>query len=446
MTADQDQTPDTVGSLHALAASLDWQTLPAEVRAKMEELLGAAMRYEELTSHTIRLVPTEGQISPAARMLLATVAAGRYLHAPAENAAKAIRYPDIGELQTVQSVCCWALRKVLKAEHVNVDCLSGLQVMQMALLAYAEPGELILSISPEDGGHELTSKIAQMLGRRIEFLPFYREGHVVDVSSLDPSLKPALIYLDHSNILRPHNLAAIKAAYPGAVMVFDISHVFASVAAGVFPHPLENGADVVVGSTHKCLNGPQKAVAATNRVDLAERFASITGTFISNNHPGDVAALAMTLLEFLAWGTQYAEQMVDNANALAAALESEGVPVYDLRIVRNTDRYTYSPHVWVDCEKCGWDAEKAVQALYRECGIVVNTLYLAGGGKDGQGAKGLRLGTTEVTRLGMKEEQMRQIAKLIASSLLDRAKPAAVRDMVTKLRSAFGSVQFCVTT
>ncbi len=414
-----------------------------DTRALMAKLLTVALSYETQHRDSIRLVPTEGIQSPAALTLMATVMNGRYLHAPAENNAKAIRYPDIAQLQEVHAICCAALRRVLNAEHVNVDCLSGLHVMQMALLAFAAPGELVLSISPDDGGHELMSKMAKALGRQVAYLPFDRERHVIDAAHLDRSKKPALVYVDHSNVLRPHDLRAIKASYPDSVVLFDISQVFASVAGGIFPNPLESGADAVVGSTHKSLNGPQKAVFAANRRDLADRFAETAGVFISNNHPGDVAALAMTLLEFLAFGPEYAHQMVANANALADAFLAEGLPLYDQRTDK-TGPYTLSPHVWLDCEKCGWRAEQAAQHLFQHTGIVVNTLYLARGGADSAGAKGLRLGTTEVTRIGMKEEDMRLIAKLIAMALAPDAGLERIREAVLHLRHGFTQVEYCL--
>jgi glycine hydroxymethyltransferase len=135
--------------------------------------------------------------------------------------------------------------------------------------------------------------------------------------------------------------------------------------------------------------------------------------------------------------------MVGNDNALAQALQEEGIPVYDLRSDK-TAPYSLSPHVWVDCEKMGWDAESAVQHLYQDAGIVVNTLFLAHGGADSTGAKGLRLGTTEVTRLGMRAAEMREIAKLIALSFDRNGDCGRIRQAAVELRQRFPEPEFCI--
>jgi glycine hydroxymethyltransferase len=413
-----------------------------KIRHQMEELVQSIIHYEEKSEELLRLIPTEGIMSHAARMLMTSIANERYLHAAPGEDLKAIRYPDIADLQTIQAICTRSLRAVLNAGFVNVDALSGLDAMQMSLLAFAEPGELVLALSPEDGGHQSTEPMAKLLSRKICFMPFDHKNHVVDVTKLDRTLKPAMIYLDHSNILRPHNLLALEQTYPDTKIVFDISHVFGSIAADVFENPLEHGAHAVVGSTHKSLNGPQKAIFATNRSEMAEKYSYITKVFISNNHPGNVAALAMTLLEFMAFGSEYGTQMVRNANVLAEALEKEGIPVYG---TNHDDKvYTHTAHVWVDCEKMGWRAEDAVQYLYRRCGIVVNTLYLAKGGEKSEGAKGLRLGTTEVTRLGMLEKEMRKISRMIANALLRKQEPEKIFKARLELKEKFTRVEYCI--
>jgi glycine hydroxymethyltransferase len=426
------------------------------IRHQMEGLVQAVIDYEDKSQELLRLIPTEGVLSPAARMLMGFVGNERYLHAPPGDDVKAIKYPDIADLQKIQSICTRSLRAVLNAGFVNVDALSGLQAMEMSLLAFAEAGELILTINTDDGGHKSTAPMAIRFGRKIEYLPFDHENYVIDTEKLDPKLNPALIYVDHSNILRPHNLLALERTYPNAVIMFDISHVFGSIAAQEFPNPLECGAHAIVGSTHKSLNGPQKAVFATNRSELATKYAEVSNELISNNHPGNVAALGMTLLEFQLYGAKYGSQMVLNANKLAEFLHSNGLTVYGFNHKDSQSQYTYTSHVWLDCEKDGWSAEDAAQFLYRRCGIVPNTLYLAKGGKNSKGAQGLRLGTTEVTRIGMKGTQMYQIANMIAKALLllrneepdEAEEPEEVLKSIfktrLKLRKKFVEVEYCI--
>jgi glycine hydroxymethyltransferase len=130
-----------------------------------------------------------------------------------------------------------------------------------------------------------------------------------------------------------------------------------------------------------------------------------------------------------------------NANALANKLIGDGIPVY-LADKRKIGAVTGTQHVWIDCEQLGWNAETAVQALYK-AGIVVNTLFLCRGGDRRTGAKGLRLGTTEVTRLGMREGEMKLIAAHITSVLTRAVQPERLRSTIAVLAKKFSEVRFC---
>jgi len=381
-------------------------------------------------------------MSPLQKAMYLSVQNERYLHAPPEHHDKAIRYPDIGRLQTIYEICRRASCRVLGAEYVIIDFLSGLQCMSICIEAFSKAGDLILSIDPANGGHEATRSIVEQLGRAASWLPFDPTAHVVNTIRLDPCLEPALVYFDHSNILHPHDVAAVKKCYPGATVMFDASQVMALVAGRQFPNPLNEGADVMIGTTHKSLNGPQKAIAATNSVRLHRQLRTQCMRFISNNHPSSIAALAVCFLEFEQFGASYAKQLVANANALSLALSNEGVAVYECRSPGGDDWRTHTQHVWIDCARMGWGAEDAVRELYSN-GIVVNTLFLARGGPDGSGARGLRLGTTEVTRLGMRKEEMTSIAQAIASCLLGRNKRPSVRASIDGLRRRFRRVDYC---
>lgn len=394
--------------------------LPAgEARRQNINALGELLRnvsmYGDETSTTIRLVPTEGRESPLQKSMYASVQNERYLHAPPENSEKAIRYPDIGRLQRTYDICRTFGQKLLSAKYFVPDFLSGMNVQQICLIALTQAGDLVLSIDPRHGGHEFTSNNVRKLGRRSMFLPFDCDLHEVDCDRLDTTISPTIIYLDHSNALGANDTASIKRVYPNSTLIADVSQVLAIVAAGLLPNPLLAGADLIVGSTHKTLNGPQKAIAATSDPSLHSQLRACCSGFISSNHMGSVAALAVCLCEFAEFGVSYASQLVSNANAIASALIGDGVPVY-VREKRKFRSVTSTQHVWVDCEQLGWNAEAAVQALYK-AGIVVNTLFLCRGGDRRTGAKGLRLGTTEVTRLGMREGEMKLIAAHISSIL-----------------------------
>jgi glycine hydroxymethyltransferase len=426
--------------LEQLAALPTGETRRLNIDALGELLRNVAM-YGDETSTTIRLVPTEGRESPLQKSMYASVQNERYLHAPPENSEKAIRYPDIERLQRTYDVCRRLGQKLFCAKYFVPDFLSGMNVQLICLLAFTQADDLVLSIDPRHGGHESTSTNVRNLGRRSMFLPFNRDLHEVDCDSLDTTISPKLIYLDHSNALGANDTESIKRVYPNSILIADVSQVLAIVAAGLLPNPLLAGADLLVGSTHKSLNGPQKAIAATSDSSLHSMLKACSGSLISSNHIGSVAALAVCLCEFAEFGMRYASQLVANANAIANNLIDDGVPVY-LSEKRKFGSVTSTQHVWIDCEQLHWNAETAVHALYK-AGIVVNTLFLCRGGDRRSGAKGLRLGTTEVTRLGMREVEMKLLAAYISSILTRKVQPEHIRPVISILAKKFRKVRFC---
>jgi len=184
----------------------------------------------------------------------------------------------------------------------------------------------------------------------------------------------------------------------GGRLVFDGSHVLGLIACGVFQNPLEEGADVLIGSTHKSLPGPQGGMVLTNSDELHRALAQVLDFgleggigLVDNPHPGRIAALGLALEE-LAEDPGYGERVVENARALAGALENEGVPV------RFREKgYTASQQIFLDLDL---DAGTILSAALEEEGVFVD---IAG-----------RLGTAEVTRLGMGPADMLAVAATIA--------------------------------
>jgi glycine hydroxymethyltransferase len=405
-------------------------------------LLDNVRKYDTETSNTIRLVPTEGVMSPLQKLMYTSIQNERYLHAPPEYSEKAIRYPDIHRLQVTYDHSRELARSLFDGEYVIPDFLAGMHAMALCLLAFTGIGETILCIDPRHGGHESTKANGLRLGRAVKYLPFDEERHVVDVSALDKQERPKLIYLDHSNMLFWSDMQRLKETYPDATLIVDISQVMALVCGRTLHNPLSAGADLIVGSTHKSLNGPQKAIAITNQRKAFEQLREHCRSFVSSNHMASIAALAVCFHEFVAFGERYAEQLVENANSLGEALIDRGIPVYLAKVLHRDGQLTHTQHIWIDCKKMGWDAEAAVKKLYKS-GLVVNTLYLCRGGERDEGAKGLRLGTTEVTRLGLRRAEMITIASSIAAALQPNADEGAIAGDMAALRRRFDRVQYC---
>lgn len=429
--------------IHNRGQSIDYPRAPSEKEEnKLDDLIISSELYDYETENTIRLIPTEGRMSPLQKNLYLSMQNERYLHAPSKENEKAILYPDIKHLQGIHLQCCNLIKELLHAQFAIPDFLSGMQAMDVTILALTKPGDLVLTIAPRNGGHESTSEILEIHNRIHKFLPFDITHHTIDCHQLDESLQPTLIYINHSNILYPHNLSALKSTYPRAKIVFDASQVMGLITAGAFPNPLRGGADVIIGSTHKSLNGPQKGIMATNDVFTYKKYKKISKIMISNNHPASIAALVCALIESKIFGNEYALNVVKNANTLGNELKKLGIPIYECKSPTNDNRITHTQHLWIDCNKLDWNAVDAMNALFSS-GIVVNTIHLCGAGKMNTGARGLRLGTTEATRLGMKSKEMIELARLISESLLRRQSCDSISKRTKALKKQFNDPKYC---
>src|SRR5438309_10085544 len=181
------------------------------------------------------------------------------------------------------------------------------------------------------------------------------------------------------------------------------------IAGGTFQDPPREGAEVLSGSTHKTLPGPQHGILLSDSED--EKFVkrlqrAVFPGVVSNHHLHAMAALGITLAEFLAFGRDYAAQIVRNAKALAQALHERGI-----KVLAEKHGFTESHAVALDVAAFGGGA--AVAKGLEEANIITNKNLLPW---DTSPVKpsGVRLGSQELTRLGMKEPQMREVAELFA--------------------------------
>ena len=222
---------------------------------------------------------------------------------------------------------------------------------------------------------------------------------------------------------------------------YDGAHVMGLIAGGKFQDPLHEGADVLTGSTHKTLPGPQHGILLSDSED--EKFVkrlqrAVFPGVVSNHHLHAMAALGITLAEFLAFGRDYAAQIVRNAKALAQALHERGI-----KVLAEKHGFTESHAIALDVAAFGGGAKVAKDL--EKANIITNKNLLPW---DTSPVKpsGIRLGTQELTRLGMQETQMREIADLFARIVVKDEAADTIAADVAAMRTEFNTVQYCFTT
>lgn len=325
-----------------------------------------------------------------------------------------------------------AAKEMLGAVIVNLSCLSGVHAMMCAILSTTEPGDTVMTVHHDHGGHFATKGIVDRIGRKHVFTPAYDNDALrFDAEAMGKTFKEQkckALYLDVSYYLNPHNLREIRAALGDeAIIIYDASHTMGLIMGQQFQAPLKEGADVICANTHKTLPGPQKGMIAFRDKELGEKAnAIIDGCLYSSPHTASMIALATTILEMKEFGQDFAKQIIANSNALGEALNKRG---YHVRQA-NTGRWSENHQVHLMTHKIGKHNELWRQ-LYKN-NINVN---FDSPGVFEQGFF-IRLGTQEITRRGMKEADMEQIADFLQRGLSGYDFAEEVTAFVDKYRMA----------
>src|SRR4030095_1113888 len=286
---------------------------------------------------------------------------------------------------------------------------------------------------PVHGGHAATSLLLQRLGRISRFIPWSPENHSFDIKRIREECrryKPAMILLDLGATLFPLPVGMLRAAVgQKCIIAYDASHTMGLIAGDRFPNPLDEGANVLFGNTHKSFPGPQKAMIHFVDEALAKRARTMIGkAFVSSQHTGDSIALYMTILEMQMFGRQYASAMIANALQLASSLENMGFSV-----LKRGGITTESSVFWVIPPKGMTSNDLCRQLMI--CGIYTNARNLHGIGL-------LRVGTQYVTRQGMGKPAMDQIAYLWKRAVDSKGDGREVRDDVSEFMRQFTKIEY----
>jgi glycine hydroxymethyltransferase len=243
-------------------------------------------------------------------------------------------------------------------------------------------------------------------------------------------LRPNLILLGTASLLFPLPVAEIcyEARRLETVSVaYDASNVLGLIAGGQFQDPLADGVDLLFGSTHHTLPGPQGALILTNNFRAASAVSTaVSPTLVNNHHLGRIPGLATALLEMLEFGKVYAAQMVANARALGAEILHLGIPV-----VAAQKGFTQS-HV-ILLQTSHLDDHKLLAERLEKAGIIVNICHLP----HELGDQGLRIGVQEITHQGAMETDMLPIAAFIVDILRGTRTPESVAGSVAEFRKQF---------
>ncbi|MHC4607741.1 MAG: serine hydroxymethyltransferase, partial [Planctomycetota bacterium] len=387
---------------------------------------------------TINLIASENIMSRRARALMSCDFNHRYAEGhPGARYYEGTRYID--EIETELKA---RLREIFGCRQVEARTISGTNANEALFAAFLGWNEAAIVNSLPMGGH-ISHQTLGGLGKftkNIFHFPRKKDGHRISVRLSKDKIKrekPRLVLFGKSMILFPEPVRELVPVCRevGATILYDGAHVLGLIAGGQFQDPLAEGADILSGSTHKTFFGPQRGVILSNYEDEVwsriDRAAFPRST--SNHHLFTLPPLLVSTYEMLEFGRAYAKQTIANAKAIGAALDGLGIPVECRQL-----GYTESHQVAVNVAAFGGGHDVAVRL--RENDIITNrNLLPRDPRKRVHNPSGIRIGAQEMTRLGMKEPEMEEIARLIKACIVDGHD---VRPEVRRLRARFPDVHY----
>jgi glycine hydroxymethyltransferase len=410
---------------------------PRATLTEIDRLVAAHRRIHE--RDTVNLDPASNVMSPRAEALLSSGLSSR----PSLGHPGAKYETGLEAVERIEIIAAELAAEVFGARYAEVRVGSGALANLYAFMATCRPGDTVIAPPAAVGGH-VTHHAAGAAGRyglRTVPAPVDAVGYTVDADALRALARrerPALITVGGSLNLFPHPVAALReiADDVGARLLFDAAHLCGPIAAGVWPHPLAEGAHLMTMSTYKSLGGPAGGLVVTDDAGLAERLDAIAHPGLTANFDAArTAALAVTLLDWKAAGRAYGRAMTGTARRLAAELRALDVPVFAAG--RGGTR---SHQFAVEARRYG-GGQRAARRL-RAAGLLACGIGLPAAPLGGGEPNGLRLGTPEVARLGMAERDMPALAHLVARGLDEDVDPAAVAAEVAGWRAGFSGVHF----
>lgn len=397
------------------------------------------MRQELRRQQTvIELIASENLVSPAIME-----AAGSWLTNKYSEGMPGKRYYGGNEhIDKIENIARERAKQLFGAEHANVQPHSGSQANAAAYLAVLKPGDKVLGMNLDHGGHLTHGSAVNFSGKHYEFIPYgiSKDTQRVDmeeVRALAHEHKPKLLLAGYSAYPRTLDFAKFReiADEVNAYFMVDMAHFAGLVAAKLYPDPVPH-AHIVTSTSHKTLRGPRGAFILcqtedpypTNKKNLAQKIDSAVfpGT---QGGPLDhiIAAKAIAFQEAMQPDfVTYQKQVLANARALAQHLQDAGIPL----VTGGTDNHL----LLVDLRTLDVEGKLAENAL-DEAGICTNKNMIPYDEASPFNPSGLRIGTPAVTTRGMKETDMQHIATWIHRILRDPQNEALQQEIREEVRT-----------
>ena len=416
-----------------------------------EKVFSSLEKHHNWFENSIPLIASENIPSPAVREAVMSDFGNRYAEGwPGERVYAGCTHIDEVEIQ-----CMELAKRLFDAEFADVRAVSGVVANLAIYSSYSNPGDVMMASSIPAGGHishgkkEHSGTAGLVHGLDIEFFAFDPEEMTLDVDKTKAKVEdlksqdrlPKIAMFGGSVFLFPHPVKELADFLKGHDMHinYDAAHVAGLIAGGKFQDPLREGTDTMTMSTHKTLFGPQGGlVLGFDRHEESIKKAMFPG-LTSSHHIHHMAGKAVAFAEALEFGKDYAAQTINNAKALASELNNVG-----FKVLGEKRGYTESHQTVVNVLDYGDGG--TIEADLEKANIIVNRQLIPGDLKANRHYMhpgGIRLGTSEITRLGMKESEMKEIASMIKDVVIDKKESGEMMGKIAEFRKEFQKTQYC---
>jgi glycine hydroxymethyltransferase len=402
----------------------------------VQKIRNIMKKHNHWMENSMNLIASENITSSAVKEAMVSDLSHRY----AEGLPCSRLYEGCEHIDSIENLTIDLSKKLFDAEHANVQPTSGVVANLACFFAFANVNDSLMAMEVPYGGHISHAKVsaAGIRGLKVYTHPFNQETMNIDADVMKKQIleiKPKIVLLGGSLFLFPHPVEEAREAADeiGAKVMYDGAHVLGLIAGKCFQDPLKEGADMMVGSTHKTFPGPQGGIILCND-DIKDKIdEAVFPGVVSNHHLHHVAGLGIATAEMLEFGQEYANQIIKNAKALAQNLYERGFNV----LCEDLD-FTESHQVAMDVSDLGRASE--LSKRLESNNIILNKNLLPWDDVNrSDDPSGIRVGTQELTRRGMKEPQMSEVAEYIKRVVMDNKN---VKSDVTDFMGEYNRVNY----
>lgn len=410
-----------------------------EAVCQYKKIIGLIDEHNKLFSSTINLVASENVFSQGIIRALSSDLNNRV----AEGWIGERVYPGMQAYDSIEKLGIEVVRELFGYDHVDLRPISGTMANMAVYTALTEPGDTIMSLKIENGAHiSMSGKIIRDVFK-LNFIPIPIDVNNMSIDTIKTfdlikNKKPKLIVLGGSVILFPQPIKEISevAHSVGSIVLYDASHVAGLIAGGMFQNPSLEGADIVTFTTCKTIPGPQSAVILS-RQEYAERLkGAVFPVLTSGHHLHETVGAILALIELKAFGQDYARKTIINAQTLGKELHNR-----DFKVLCKNSGFTASHTILLDCTELGGGS--LVESKLESVNIIVNRNVLPLRGENFRNPSGIRIGTPEVSHLGMDKSDMVVIANFFERVLKGNEPIDKLKGEISYFRKQFQEVKYC---